>query len=205
MKEFALTYTCLMRYPAVETAQKRERILDEAARLFRERGFDSVSVAEIMQAAGLTHGAFYAHFASKEALASEALTRAFSGSERRLFRKRDANEDLRQRFVERYLSRAHLNTPGDGCPLVSLGAEVARNDALQESFTESLNEMLERMVESFDWPETEDAGEARAQSIALLSTAVGALTLARAVNDPKLASELLATVKQSLSSPPKEV
>ena len=190
-----------MRYPANETAQKRERILDEAARLFRERGFDRVGVAEIMQAAGLTHGAFYAHFASKEALASEALTRAFARSEKRLFRKRHADEDLKQRFVERYLNRAHLNDPGDGCPLVTLGAEVARSDALQDGFTEALEQMIEKMAESFDWtPPSDDASgtQPRARSIMLLSTAVGALTLARAVNNPQLANEVLNTVKSAL-------
>ena len=190
-----------MRYPANETAQKRERILDEAARLFRERGFDRVGVAEILQAAGLTHGAFYAHFASKEALASEALARAFARSEKRLFRKRHADEDLKQRFVERYLNRAHLNDPGDGCPLVTLGAEVARSDALQDGFTEALEQMIEKMAESFDWtPPTDDASgmQPRARSIMLLSTAVGALTLARAVNNPQLANEVLNTVKSAL-------
>ena len=189
-----------MRYPANETAQKRERILDEAARLFRERGFDRVGVAEIMQAAGLTHGAFYAHFASKEALASEALARAFARSEKRLFRKRHADEDLKQRFVERYLNRAHLNDPGDGCPLVTLGAEVARSDALQDGFTEALEQMIGKMAESFDWTPTDDASgtQPRARSIMLLSTAVGALTLARAVNNPQLANEVLNTVKSAL-------
>ncbi|MBF5003232.1 TetR/AcrR family transcriptional regulator [Diaphorobacter caeni] len=187
-----------MRYPASETAQKRERILDEAARLFRERGFDRVGVAEIMQAAGLTHGAFYAHFSSKEALASEALSRAFAHSERRLFRKRHADDDLKQRFVERYLNRAHLNDPGDGCPLVSLAPEVARSDALQDSFTEALETMIERMTESFDWTDE----HAREHSITLLSTAVGALTLARAVNRPQLANELLNTVKSQLLAQP---
>ena len=193
-----------MRYPANETAQKRERILDEAARLFRERGFDRVGVAEVMQAAGLTHGAFYAHFASKEALASEALARAFARSEKRLFRKRHADEDLKQRFVERYLNRAHLNDPGDGCPLVSLGAEVARSDALQDGFTEALEQMIEKMAESFDWTPSDDASgaPARARSIMLLSTAVGALTLARAVNNPQLANEVLNTVKTELLAQP---
>lgn len=198
-----------MRYPANETAQKRERILDEAARLFRERGFDRVGVAEVMQAAGLTHGAFYAHFASKEALAAEALSRAFEQSEKRMFRKRQSDEDPKQRFVERYLNRAHLNDPGDGCPLVSLGAEVSRSDALQEGFTQSLENMIGRMVETFEWPDGVDAesaaehGEqARANAITLLSTAVGAMTLARAVNDPQLANELLNTVKNALLKQP---
>src|SRR6516225_1279032 len=67
-----------MRYPASQTAEKHERILREAARLFRERGFDGAGVADIMKAAGLTHGAFYAHFPSKEALEAEAVERAFT-------------------------------------------------------------------------------------------------------------------------------
>jgi TetR/AcrR family transcriptional repressor of nem operon len=73
-----------MRYPARETAEKHEKILAEAARLFRERGFGGAGVADIMKAAGLTHGAFYAHFDSKEALAAEALARALEQSQARI-------------------------------------------------------------------------------------------------------------------------
>jgi TetR/AcrR family transcriptional repressor of nem operon len=72
-----------MRYPASQTAERHERILREAARLFRERGFDGAGVADIMKAAGLTHGAFYAHFPSKDALEAEAVERAFAHSRNR--------------------------------------------------------------------------------------------------------------------------
>ena len=74
-----------MRYPAHQTAEKHEKILKEAAKLFRERGFDGAGVAEIMTAAGLTHGAFYAHFPSKQALEAEAVERAFAQSDRRVY------------------------------------------------------------------------------------------------------------------------
>ena len=185
----------VMRYPASETAEKRERILDEAARLFRVRGFQGVGVAEIMQAAGLTHGAFYAHFASKEALAAEALERAFALSERRLFRKRRADDNLKQRFVDRYVSRAHRDDPADGCPLVSLGSEAAKTEAVRDAFTAQLEQMIQRMSEALEWPEGSDA---RAQSIAMLSSAVGAMTLARAANNAQLSDEILSSVRAQL-------
>ena len=96
-----------MRYPASQTAKKHERILKEAARLFRERGFDGAGVAEIMKAAGLTHGAFYAHFASKEALEAEAVERAFAQSDNRIYALTTNTRDPKRAFLDSYLSAAH--------------------------------------------------------------------------------------------------
>ncbi len=185
-----------MRYPAAETAQKRENILDEAAKLFRERGFDGVGVAEIMQAVGLTHGTFYAHFASKEALAAEALERAFAQSDRSLFRKRKANEDMRERFLDRYLSRAHRDHPGEGCPLGALGSEDAKTEAVRDTFTEQLSHMIGRLEQALSESKKDEAS--RAETIAMLCTAVGALTMARAVNDQTLSNEILDSARKHL-------
>ena len=87
-----------MRYPASETAEKHEQILTEAARLFRERGLSGAGVAEIMKAAGLTHGAFYAHFPSKDALAAKAVERALAQSDARIFALANGTAESQARF-----------------------------------------------------------------------------------------------------------
>ena len=131
-----------MRYPASETAEKHEQILTEAARLFRERGFAGAGVAEIMKAAGLTHGAFYAHFPSKGALAAEAVARAFAQSEDRIYASATDATDPRRAFLDSYLSSAHRNRPGEGCAIAALGPEIARDPAVRGPFTTEVKRMI---------------------------------------------------------------
>src|SRR5215831_12863322 len=100
-----------MRYPASQTAKKHERILKEAARLFRERGFDGAGVVEIMKAAGLTHGAFYAHFPSKEALQAEAVECALGQSDCLIDALTAETSDPKRAFLDSYLSAAHRDHP----------------------------------------------------------------------------------------------
>src|SRR5579864_9659831 len=116
-----------MRYPVEETATKHERILKEASRLFRERGFEDVSVAEVMKAAGLTHGAFYAHFASKEELQAAAVAYGQKVSLERV--QRSKRKRSKASFADRYLSRWHRDNPGDGCTMAALAEEVARSSS----------------------------------------------------------------------------
>ena len=106
-----------MRYPASQTAEKHERILREAARMFRERGFDGAGVADIMKAAGLTHGAFYAHFPSKDALEAEAVERAFAQSDKRIYALTANASDPKRAFLDSYLSAAHRDHPGPAASL----------------------------------------------------------------------------------------
>ena len=131
-----------MRYPASETAEKHEQILTEAARLFRERGFAGAGVAEIMKAAGLTHGAFYAHFPSKGALAAEAVARAFAQSEDRIYASATDATDPKRAFLDSYLSSAHRDRPGEGCAIAALGPEIARDPAVRGPFTEEVKRMI---------------------------------------------------------------
>ena len=109
------------------------RILKEAARLFRERGFDGAGVAEIMKAAGLTHGAFYAHFSSKEALEAEAVERAFAQSDNRIYALTTNTRDRKRAFLDSYLSAAHRDHPGSGCVIAALAPEIARNSAARST------------------------------------------------------------------------
>jgi TetR/AcrR family transcriptional repressor of nem operon len=186
-----------MRYPASETAEKHEQILTEAARLFRERGFAGAGVAEIMKAAGLTHGAFYAHFPSKSALAAKALARAFAQSEDRVYASATGAIGPKRAFLDNYLSSAHRSRPGEGCAIAALGPEIARDPAVRGPFTDEVKCMIAGMAKRFG-PEDEEAP--RRDAIHLLSAAVGALILARAVNDPTLSDEILASVRESLGS-----
>src|SRR5215469_1912693 len=130
-----------MRYPAEETAAKHERIVKEASRLFRERGFDNVSVGEVMKAAGLTHGAFYAHFGSKEELEVAAVAYGQKVSLERIERRNSENN--KESYADRYLSRRHRDNPGDGCTMAALAQEVARSTPeLRAAFEQGLEDIL---------------------------------------------------------------
>jgi len=175
----------VMRYPVEETAAKHERIVKEASRLFRERGFENVSVDEVMKAAGLTHGAFYAHFASKEELQAAAVAYGQKVSLERVER----NKDVRNKgsYADRYLSPRHRDNPGDGCTMAALAQEVARSTPeLKAAFEKGLEEILSA--------EAGDRKEAIFQTAAML----GGIVLARAVQDQRLSNEILKSVRQKL-------
>src|SRR5215472_2330169 len=134
--------TKIMRYPVEETAAKHERIVREASRLFRERGFENVTVGEIMNAAGLTHGAFYAHFASKQELQEAAVAYGQRVSADRA-RSHGATKKARKEYVDRYLSPRHRDDPGNRCTMAALGQEVARSSpALKAAFEGGFERIL---------------------------------------------------------------
>ncbi len=176
-----------MRYPAKETAAKHDRIVKEASRLFRERGFENVTVGEVMKAAGLTHGAFYAHFGSKQELeeAAVAYGQGLSATRARSYR---ATKSGRRAFADRYLSLWHRDNPGDGCTMVALAQEVARS-------TPELKAAFEKGFEEILSAQGGDRKEAIFQTAALL----GGVALARAVQDAQLSEEILKSVRQNLS------
>lgn len=174
-----------MRYPAKETAAKHDRIVKEASRLFRERGFEDVTVGEVMKAAGLTHGAFYAHFGSKEELQTAAVAYGQKVSLDRV--QRSNNRKSKGSYADRYLSRSHRDDPGDGCTMAALAQEVARSKPeLKAAFEQGLEEILSA--------KGGDRKEAIFQSAAM----IGGIVLARAVRDPRLSDEILKSVRQKL-------
>src|SRR6516165_318226 len=129
-----------MRYTVEETTAKHERIVNEASRLFRERGFENVSVGEVMKAAGLTHGAFYAHFDSKEELQAAAIA---YGQKVSLERMQRSNKNSKESYADRYLSRRHRDNPGDGCTMAALAQEVARSTPeLKSAFEQGFEDIL---------------------------------------------------------------
>ncbi len=174
-----------MRYPVEETTAKHERIVKSASRLFRERGFENVSVAEVMQAAGLTHGAFYAHFGSKEELQAAAVAYGQEVSLDRL--QRSKSKRSKGSFADLYLSRWHRDNPGDGCTMAALAEEVARSTPdLKAAFERGLENML-----------SAEGGD-RKEAIFLLAAMIGGVVLARAVHNPRLSEEILRSVRQKL-------
>jgi TetR/AcrR family transcriptional repressor of nem operon len=174
-----------MRYPAEETAAKHERIVEEASRLFRERGFENVSVEEVMKAAGLTHGAFYAHFVSKDELQAAAVAYGQKISLGRM--QRTAGKKGKESFADRYLSRRHRDNPGDGCTMAALAQEVARS-------TPELKVALEHGLEAILSAQGGDRSEAIFQTAAM----IGGVVLARAVQNPRLSDEILTSVREKL-------
>ena len=168
-----------MRYPAKETAAKHDRIVKEASRLFRERGFENVTVDELMKAAGLTHGVFYAHFGSKQDLQEAAVAYGQRLSTSRV-RSYGATEKGRRGYAERYVSDWHRDNPADGCTMAALGQEVARSTTkLKEAFGRGFEEIISA------------GGGDRKEAIFQAAALLGGVVLAHAVHDRRLSDEIL--------------
>jgi TetR/AcrR family transcriptional repressor of nem operon len=180
-----------MRVSRAKAVENRERIVDTASRLFREKGFDGVGVDAIMHGAGLTHGGFYGHFGSKEDLAAEAVARALERS----FQKQSRHTSLSD-LVSNYLSERHCADRANGCAMAALGADVARQrDGVRRGLTEHVRGQLGRLTRLLG---NGPAARRRKRAIATLAGMVGALTLARAVDDPALSKEILAAARNAL-------
>jgi TetR/AcrR family transcriptional repressor of nem operon len=184
--------------------QNRVAITEASARLFREHGIRGVSVADLMAAAGLTHGGFYGHFASKDALAAEACANAFARSTERWQRRvADAADGAaaRQALIEPFLSAKARASPGTSCPTVALAGDVAREPArapVRAAFTAGV-EGLVGVLSAL--PAGADAADRRATALADLATMVGALLLARATAGQPVSDEFLAAARVRLLAP----
>jgi TetR/AcrR family transcriptional repressor of nem operon len=183
-----------MGYSALDTAQKHERILDESIRLFRERGFSGVSVSEVMKAAGLTHGPFYNHFASKEALISETLIRELQKMISDLD-KAPPSQQSKAQFANNYLSEEHMKDCGNGCAIAALASEVRQVEQIRGPFTEQLKGVIQKLTTSFPWRSRRSA---RGDAIHMYTSLIGALILARAVNDEDFAREILTEARKRI-------
>jgi TetR/AcrR family transcriptional repressor of nem operon len=185
-----------MRVSRIQAAENRQTVINAASRLFRERGFDGIGLKDLMEGAGLTQGAFYKQFASKEDLAVEASRRALESASRRWSDAAAQNpDDPLGAVIAFYLSADHREEKMDGCPVVALGSDAARQGtnvkAVFEAGIKAYLEVLGRFI-----GET-DGEESGGKAMAILSTMVGAVTLSRVVNDPDLAQAFLdAAVEQ---------
>jgi TetR/AcrR family transcriptional regulator, transcriptional repressor for nem operon len=176
-----------------------ERIVDAAARAIRRSGYDGTSVADIMKEAGLTHGGFYAHFASREAMLAEAADRA--GAEAAAVSARVAAtappEQALHRLLHAYLSKEHAKNVEMGCPVVALGSEMPRQASeVRSAATRRIKEMIDIVARQLpDWGQP----GAHEHALVIVATMVGALLLARAVDDPKLSDALLKAALKHLA------
>jgi TetR/AcrR family transcriptional regulator, transcriptional repressor for nem operon len=192
-----------MRITKEAAAQNKARIVEAAARLIREKGFDGLGVAEVMKAAGLTHGGFYNHFSSKEELGIAAIRETFDTSIARLERHfaGAGTEEKRiaalNSYIARYLSESTRDNPGRSCPMAALGTDAARyQGAMQEEFARGVERYLAAFAKI-----VQRGSDAHAEAIAALSTLTGALMLSRACadTDAALSQRILSAVRGALS------
>ncbi len=163
-----------MKVSREQVAENRKKIVATASRLFRARGFEAVSVADIMNEVGLTHGGFYGYFKSKDELIAHALGETSSPW---------SGKNLSQ-IADTYLSPGHRDNPGTGCPTAALAADIAR---MTPAVRGAMTEVLQRQIDVM----TKVAGS-REQAIGLFAALVGGLTLARMTKDERLSDEILA-------------
>ena len=180
-----------MRRSKAETAESRREILAQASRLFRERGPERVSVADVMEAADMTHGGFYKHFESKDALFAATLEAAFA---EKLGYLADLGAGDRKagldRYLTGYLTPEHVEDRAGGCPIAGLSSDALRaSPEAASALSEGVTETLRRFAAATD----SDHAAIRALSLAL-----GALVLARAVQDRDLRSQILRVAAEAV-------
>jgi TetR/AcrR family transcriptional regulator, transcriptional repressor for nem operon len=176
-----------MRKSKSEAAETRRHIIATASREFRRNGVNGTGLADLMSAAGLTHGGFYRHFKNKDHLVAEALTSGLDSIVEKM--KAAGDSGGVNAMVSGYLSEAHRDDPSQGCPLAALGAETARcegsvRDAATEGFTKLIDIITGQLTNIR--PDT-----ARKRALVVMSTMIGALTMSRIVDDPGLSDTIL--------------
>jgi TetR/AcrR family transcriptional regulator, transcriptional repressor for nem operon len=178
----------MVRYEKGHKDETRQRILDVAARQFRERGVSAAGLAGIMADAGLTNGAFYVHFNSKEQLVRQVLDDALARREQ-VWRKLEDEEGGLSTMIGDYLSARHRDDPGRGCPTAAMVAEVAREPAAtRATFTGRVKAIIARIAARVKGPSAE---QREADALVIYALMVGALQLSRAVDDIKLSDRIL--------------
>src|SRR3954451_12996235 len=179
-----------MKVSREQALENRERIVEAAARRFRERGFEGIGVADLMKEAGLTHGGFYGHFSSKDDLIAEASKRALADSLALWSELADrATGDPLPALAAAYLARTHRDNPGAGCVLAALGPDVSRQGpAGRRAVTGCVRSTVEFLTKLVPGKPTVAN---RQKAISMYATLVGAMVMARAVNDRALSQEIL--------------
>ena len=190
--------------PSIRSNNKEashERIVSAAARAIRRSGYGGTGVADIMKEAGLTHGAFYAHFASREAMLAEAADRAGAESvaaAASVVAAAPPDQSL-QTIIQAYLSKEHLGSIETGCPIPALGSEMPRQSPeVRRAATRRIKEMVDLVARQLpDWGQP----GAHERALVTVATLVGTLMLARAVDDPALSDTLRSATLKSLVPP----
>lgn len=182
-----------MKVTREQAEQNRQRVIETAARLFREKGFDGVSVAQLMEEVGLTHGGFYGQFSSKEDLMAEACAKAFHDTNQRWREMRDrAPDKALAAIASLYVSPDHRDHPGEGCVLPALGIDATRQGLpVRSVVTDAARDLISLLAEVIPG---RTAQVRREQALASCAAMVGAVVLARTVTDAALSDEILEAV-----------
>lgn len=177
-----------------QKAASRAAIVSAAAELFRERGLEGVSVAEVMDAAGLTHGGFPRHFPNKQALVAEALASALEGSgESRLIPAGGV-----EAFAAGYLTKLHRDNPGKGCAYAAVGAEVARSDPQARGV---MSDAIRRQLEEFKTLNEDGQNAPDAEAVGKWAAMIGALVLARIADSEAVSDQILTATRSFIGAP----
>jgi TetR/AcrR family transcriptional repressor of nem operon len=188
-----------MRKSKEESAQTRQRIVEAASAEFRRNGVDGTGLTDLMAAAGLTHGGFYKHFEAKEQVIAESLALAAESmveAIRRILSASPGNRGLHAAIAE-YLSIKHRDDAAGGCPFAALGSEMARgSDAVREATTTGFLKMVDTIASQLDGM---SPAAAKKEALLMLSTMIGAVTMARMVTDPDLSASILRQARNHLT------
>jgi TetR/AcrR family transcriptional regulator, transcriptional repressor for nem operon len=190
-----------MRVSKEKAAENRVALLQAASRLFRQRGIDGVGVAEVAKEAGLTHGALYAHFPSKDALAAEAFTHGFQGNMAGMRAWAGDRPLSFEDHMDALLSTDMRDRLETGCPIAASACEIARQGgAVSASFTHAFEEMVTLLEESLE--NEIPACRRRRLAVVAIAAEIGAIAVSRAVanTDPALADEVLQTVREAVAA-----
>jgi TetR/AcrR family transcriptional regulator, transcriptional repressor for nem operon len=184
-----------MRHSREDKAASHERIVAVAAARIREAGTEQPGVAEIMRAAGLTHGGFYKHFGSRDELIVEAVEHAMADSESRVPELTAGAEDPLAAFADAYLSAAHRDNPATGCGVAALGADIPRvGGAAQEAYRAQVDRYLAHLQQLLEG----DDETMRRRATVTLSAMVGAVMIARALGPTTRSDEILRDVREAV-------
>lgn len=193
-----------MRVSRTQAAENRQTVINVASRLFREHGFDGIGLKDLMKGAGLTQGAFYKQFASKDDLAAQASRRAMESAIIRFSAAAATNpDDPLGAAIAAYLSADHREDLMDGCPVAALGSDAARQSAdVKASFEAGIREYLEMIGL---WVGEAEGNEPGRKAMAILSTMVGGMVLSRAVDDGQLSKQFLEAASEAVARQAKPV
>jgi TetR/AcrR family transcriptional regulator, transcriptional repressor for nem operon len=196
-----------MGHSRAEKAKTHEQIVSLASKRFREKGLTGIGIAELMKEAGLTVGGFYKHFDSRDDLVLEAMCWAVGTWKRKVDTAASGGPPVTyESLIDDYLSEAHRDHPGSGCPVSALAGDIARGDKrIRALFTREAQESIELLTNLIREASEEDKGAARARAIMTYCALVGAIGVARAVSDEQLSREILKTAARLLRNPTSKV
>lgn len=191
-----------MRHSKAEKARTHKRIVAIASKRLREEGLAGIGIADLMEEAGLTVGGFYKHFNSRDALVAEAVGSALDLWKRQVEAATSGGPPVTyESLVDEYLSEAHRDHPGKGCPVSALAGELARTDKRTRALvSKKIRENIELLATLIRNRKETDRASARSQAVLTYCALVGAIGMARAISDEELSRDILKTAAQRLKN-----